>query len=481
MSLLPYRFAKHHQIVLEQDDEHYTLYYSDTLSPAVFQAVHRKAGDNFQISQVASYELTQLLEKHYKGQDSDTSEAIEALSEEHDLNQLRDQFAHAEDLLDSHDDAPIIKLINALLTKAIKDKASDIHIESFQHRIAIRLRVDGVLHEVMQPPIELSPFIIARIKVMAGLDIAEKRLPQDGRISTQIAGRNVDIRVSTLPVANAERVVMRILDKDATNFSLDGLTIPDDIKTKIRHCIHLPHGIFLVAGPTGSGKTTTLYASLSDLDVKHKNIMTVEDPIEYFFDGISQTQVNTKTGMDFSKGLRAILRQDPDIVMVGEIRDIETAKMAVQASLTGHTVFSTIHTNTAIGAVMRLKDMGIEPFLIGASLSGVLSQRLVRKLCPHCKVEKVADNSIDFLKGGESYYHPIGCEHCNQLGYLGRIGIYELIEIDDTLRGLIHQEVSEEQLLVHARNQSKSIYDCGIQLIRDGVTSIEEVMRVAIQ
>ncbi len=306
--MFSYRFAKRHQVVLFRDENQaLTLAYLGRLSPVVLQEVYKQTQEPFTIEAVDEQRFTQLLESHYQGQDSNSEAAVQALSEEIDLDNYRQQFAEATDLLEAEDDAPIIKLINAVLTEAIKKQASDIHIESFEHRIAIRLRIDGVLQALMEPPVELAPFIISRVKIMAGLDIAEKRLPQDGRISTQIAGRAVDIRVSTLPVANTERVVLRILDKAASSFSLADLSVPAQLKTRITELIHRPHGIFLVVGPTGSGKTTTLYAALSALDIAQKNVMTVEDPIEYFLDGISQTQVNNKAGMNFSKGLRAIL------------------------------------------------------------------------------------------------------------------------------------------------------------------------------
>lgn len=477
--MFSYRFAKRHQVLLSQEQDGLTLHFVGELSPLVLQAVQKQTTETFRLNTVEPAAFTQLLEHHYQGQDSNSEAAVQALSEEIDLDYYRQQFAQATDLLEAEDDAPIIKLINAILTEAIKKQASDVHIECFEHRIAIRLRIDGVLQPLMSPPVELAPFLVSRVKIMAGLDIAEKRLPQDGRISTQIAGRSVDIRVSTLPVANAERVVMRILDKAASSFTLSDLSLPDDLKVQISTLIHRPHGIFLVVGPTGSGKTTTLYASLSELDIQQKNVMTVEDPIEYFLDGISQTQVNNKAGMSFAKGLRAILRQDPDIIMVGEIRDLETAEMAVQASLTGHMVFSTLHTNTAVGAVMRLKDMGIEPFLLGSSLSGVLSQRLVRKLCDHCKT--IAPNnavSQRLLGQGATHYHAVGCEHCNQLGYRGRIGVYELLTIDDTLRDMIFQGQSESAMQQYANQQQATIGDYGAMLIKNGITTLEEVMRV---
>jgi len=479
--MLTYQFAKRHQVVFGERQGEPTLFYVGQLRPLILQAVQQQVDTVFSLSQVDEVRFTRLLEQHYQGQDGNSEAAVIALSEEIDLSDFRDGFSQAIDLLEANDEAPVIKLINAVLTAAIKRQASDIHIESFEHRIAIRIRVDGILRQLMQPPVELAPFLIARVKIMAGLDIAEKRLPQDGRISTQIAGRAIDVRVSTIPVANAERVVLRILDKAASSFILADLSMPITLRQSVSALIHRPHGIFLVVGPTGSGKTTTLYAALSELDIEHNNVMTVEDPIEYFLDGISQTQVNSKSGMTFAVGLRAILRQDPDVVMVGEIRDLETAEMAVQASLTGHTVFSTLHTNTAVGAIMRLKDMGIEPFLIGSSLSGVLSQRLVRKLCESCKVP-MASTAMENIPGTEvPCFRTVGCEKCDALGYRGRIGIYELMTVDDTLREMIVTGAEEHELTAYTQAKSMSLYDYGLSLVATGLTSLAEVKRVAVE
>ena len=305
---------------------------------------------------------------------------LEGLDDNTDLAHLAEDIPESSDLLESDDEAPIIRLINALLTQAVKENASDIHIEPYENRLVIRFRVDGVLREVLQTKRAVAPLVVSRIKVMSKLDIAERRLPQDGRISLRIAGRAVDVRVSTLPSGHGERVVLRLLDKQAGRIELTSLGMDPRTQSVMDEIIHKPHGIILVTGPTGSGKSTTLYASLERINDNTRNVMTVEDPIEYYIDGIGQTQVNTKVEMTFARGLRAILRQDPDVVMIGEIRDLETAQIAVQASLTGHLVLSTLHTNTAVGAVTRLRDMGIEPFLLSSSLIGVLAQRLVRVL-----------------------------------------------------------------------------------------------------
>jgi len=400
-----------------------------------------------------------------------------------DLASLADSLPETSDLLEQEDDAPIIRLINALLQEAIREDAFDIHIETFERRLVVRMRVDGVLREILTPKRELAPLLVSRIKVMARLDIAEKRIPQDGRISLRIGGRDVDVRVSTMPSSNGERVVLRLLDKQAGRLQLSHLGMGDVCDQHMRELIPQPHVIILVTGPTGSGKTTTLYASLADLNDSTRNILTVEDPIEYQLEGIGQTQVNTKVDMTFARGLRAILRQDPDVVMVGEIRDLETAEIAVQASLTGHLVLSTLHTNTAVGAMTRLQDMGIEPFLLSSSLLGALAQRLVRVLCDDCKTPyqpSASELRMIGLPEGESctLYHPNGCDACNQQGYRGRTGIYELVLIDETIRPLIHDQAGELALNRHARTLTSGIREDGWRKVLGGHTSVEEVLRV---
>lgn len=374
-------------------------------------------------------------------------------------------------------------MINAMLAEAIKEGASDVHIETFEQTLSIRFRVDGVLREVLTPSRKLAPLLVSRVKVMARLDIAEKRVPQDGRISLRIGGRAVDVRVSTMPSSHGERVVMRLLDKNATRLDLHSLGMTKANHDSFRKLIARPHGIILVTGPTGSGKSTTLYAGLQELNNAERNILTVEDPIEFDIDGIGQTQVNTKVDMTFARGLRAILRQDPDIVMVGEIRDLETAQIAVQASLTGHLVLSTLHTNTAIGAITRLRDMGIEPFLISSSLLGVLAQRLVRTLCPACKTAYEASKEQKKVFGlskqdSLTLYKAEGCEECNFKGYRGRTGIHELLLIDEKVQELIHAEAGEQKLEKQIRHHTPSIREDGLKKVREGITTLEEVMRV---
>ena len=370
-------------------------------------------------------------------------------------------------------------MINALLTQAIKDNASDIHVEPYENRLTVRFRIDGVLREVLQSKRAVAPLVVSRIKVMSKLDIAEKRLPQDGRISLRIAGRAVDVRVSTIPSGHGERVVMRLLDKQAGRLTLDALGMAQEDQKNIDELIHRPHGILLVTGPTGSGKTTTLYAALERINDLSRNILTVEDPIEYHIDGIGQTQVNTKVEMTFARGLRAILRQDPDVVMVGEIRDLETAEIAVQASLTGHLVLSTLHTNTAVGAVTRLRDMGVEPFLLSSSLIGVLAQRLVRVLDPALRVPYTAtEYECRVLNADPSRPPTLYRATANDQGYQGRTGIYELVTVDNTMRTMIHDGAGEHELERYARTLGPSIREDGVRKILAGNTSVEEVVRV---
>ena len=387
------------------------------------------------------------------------------------------------DLLDAEDDAPIIRLVNGLLSEAVKDRASDIHIEPYERGLTVRFRVDGVLHNVLRPPKAAQAALTSRIKIQAGLDIAEKRIPQDGRIALRVAGREVDVRVSTLPTSHGERIVMRLLDKGGHLLTLPELGIPELERAAIEKMIQSPHGILLVTGPTGSGKSTTLYGALTTLNTAERNIITVEDPVEYQLAGVGQIQVNAKVGLTFASGLRAILRQDPDVIMVGEIRDRETAEIAIQASLTGHLVFSTLHTNDAATAATRLIDMGVEPFLVGSSLIGILAQRLVRRLCPHCRreaeVTAAVQEELESVIAAPVHFHPEGCDKCLGTGYIGRVGIYELIVVDDALRDLIQAGVPSSKLRDAAKSKGMhTLRDSGARLVAQGVTSVEEVLRV---
>jgi general secretion pathway protein E len=370
------------------------------------------------------------------------------------------------------------------LTQAARDGASDIHIEPYERHSSVRFRVDGSLREVVQPNRALHAALISRLKIMAELDIAERRLPQDGRISLRIGTRAVDVRVSTIPSAHGERAVLRLLDKSEGRLSLEALGMQGEVLRQFEQLVTQPHGIVLVTGPTGSGKTTTLYAGLQRLDAGRNNIMTVEDPIEYELAGVGQTQVNPKIELDFAKALRAILRQDPDIIMIGEIRDFETAQIAIQASLTGHLVLATLHTNDAASAVTRLTDMGVEPFLLSSSLLGVLAQRLVRKLCVHCK--RVSDSDFAQPSAGaapdipkRTEYHPVGCAQCGHTGYQGRSGVFELLVTDDAIRAQIHSRASEADIRSAAQATGMVLMrEDGERLVRLGLTSREELLRV---
>ncbi len=481
---LPYAFAKRHGVlIVEEEDGKVCIACRPGINPRSLTELRRFLNAPLRAVLVPAEHFERMLQDSYEGDSDGAARMMEDLGEEMDLNQVALALPEPEDLLESADDAPIIRLINALLTEAIKENASDIHIESFENRLLVRFRVDGVLREALQPPRALAPLLVSRVKVMAHLDIAEKRLPQDGRISLRVAGRPVDVRVSTLPTGHGERVVLRLLDKREGRLDLRQLGMEPHEEARLLKLIQRPHGILLVTGPTGSGKTTTLYAGLTLLNDRKRNIMTVEDPIEYYLDGISQTQVNTKVEMTFARGLRAILRQDPDVVMVGEIRDLETAEIAVQASLTGHLVLSTLHTNSAVGAITRLRDMGVEPFLLSSSLVGVLAQRLVRRLCPHCKRPHKATPADCEVLGVTSatpptLYMPFGCERCNQSGYRGRTGIFELAVVDETLQTLIHEGKGEQEMERHARRSSPSIRDDGCRRVLMGDTALAELVRV---
>jgi len=481
---IPYSFAKRHGVLLRYEGDQAFILRRDNTSMLALQEARRLLGYPAHFQLCSEQEFNQLLSSSFAGDSGESQQVAAGLEDHPDLLSLADSVPEAEDLMDQEDDAPIVRLINALLSEAIRVGASDIHIESFEKKLSVRLRVDGQLREIVQPRRELAPLLVSRIKVMAKLDIAEKRIPQDGRISLRLAGREVDVRVSTLPSSYGERVVMRLLDKQAGRLNMTHLGLMNNDYDRLKTLVHRPHGIILVTGPTGLGKTTTLYAALSDLNDGSKNILTAEDPIEYQLEGIGQTQVNTKVDMTFARALKAMLRQDPDVVMVGEIRDLETAEIAVQASLTGHLVLSTLHTNTAIGAVTRLKDMGIEPFLLSSSLIGVIAQRLVRTLCPHCATWHEADAFEKNLFGNIEHPQdlklpqPQGCERCGNTGFSGRTAIYEIVPVDDHMRRLIHGNAAEYEIESYARQQSGSIRDDGLHKVLAGKTTIEEVLRV---
>ncbi|GBF30647.1 type II secretion system protein E [bacterium MnTg04] len=481
---LSFSFAKRHGVLIRgiQDGRLDTVCRQD-VTPLTLAELGRHFQVPLNLTRVDSDNFDTLLQQTYEAGSNSAMQMVGEFDEDMDLSTVAEQMPEPSDLLESEDDAPIIRLINALLTEAIKANASDIHIEPYENRLVVRLRVDGVLREVLRSRRAVAPLVVSRIKVMSRLDIAEKRLPQDGRISLRIAGRAVDVRVSTMPSGHGERVVLRLLDKQAGRLDLGSLGMATGTRKTVDQLIHRPHGILLVTGPTGSGKTTTLYAALARINDNTRNIMTIEDPIEYYIDGIGQSQVNNKVKMTFARGLRAILRQDPDVVMVGEIRDLETAEIAVQASLTGHLVLSTLHTNTAVGAVTRLRDMGVEPFLLASSLIGAVAQRLVRLLCTACREPYSADATEKKLLQSPpreklTLYRATACAQCNQTGYSGRTGIYELVVIDDAMKTMIHEKASEHLLEEHARSQSASIRADGRSKVLSGITTLEEVLRV---
>jgi general secretion pathway protein E len=465
---LPYAFAKAHNVLLHDDGERLVLYAAEDVPLAALGEVQRLyAVDAMEQENAAA--LTRRIAGAYAGGESSAAAVVGEVESAVDLSRLLQDLPAVEDLLESADDAPIIRMLNALLTQAIKDGASDVHIEPYERSSSVRFRVDGTLREVVQPNRALHAALISRLKIMAELDIAEKRLPQDGRISLRIGGRAVDVRVSTLPSAHGERAVLRLLDKGEWKFTLESLGMSGQVLVRFKALAQQPHGIVLVTGPTGSGKSTTLYAALQTLDFTTTNVLTVEDPVEYELPGIGQTQVNPRIDLTFSSALRAILRQDPDVIMIGEIRDHETAQIAIQASLTGHLVLATLHTNDAPSAVTRLIDMGVEPFLLSSTLLGVMAQRLVRKLCEGCKRPSSAGR-----------WHAVGCERCGHTGYKGRTGVYELMVVaDDHMRSLIHNRAAETDLAIGARASGlRSMREDGERLVAEGVTSLEEVLRV---
>ncbi len=481
---LPFSFAQSHGVLLDQEQNPPQILYKSGLKLDTLLEIQRSLGRGVSSEEISDQEFQRRLTLAYQRDNNEAVQVAADMGSEIDLSRLADEIPETGDLMDAEDDAPVIRLINAILSQAVRERASDIHVETFETKLTVRFRIDGVLREVLSPKRMLAPLLISRLKVMAKLDIAEKRIPQDGRISIRLAGHAVDIRVSTIPSAHSERVVLRLLDKQAGQLQLDQLHMNEQVYETYTKALRTPHGIVLVTGPTGSGKTTTLYAGLTHINDASRNILTIEDPIEYLLPGIGQTQVNTKVDMTFARGLRAILRQDPDVVMVGEIRDTETAEIAVQASLTGHLVLSTLHTNTAVGAIIRLQDMGVEPFLLSSSIIAVMAQRLVRVLCVSCKDPYTASSGeLAFLdKAGESepvtLCHARGCHLCNNTGYRGRTGIYEIIEIDDTLRAMIHEGEGEQSIVKYARERAPGILDDGRRRIVAGETTVQEVLRV---
>jgi general secretion pathway protein E len=476
---LPYAFARRAGVIDMGGEMEALIALREGADPAALLETRRVLGLRLVVETVGAGEFERRLSDCYAaaGLAMDSADEIERSDAIGDIAGI----PPIADLLDSNDDAPVIRLINGVIAEAARLGASDVHMEPYDAHLAIRMRVDGVMSEAARLPARLGPVLVSRVKVMARLDIAERRLPQDGRISLSIGGRSLDVRVSTLPAKSGERVVLRLLDRDRAGLELDNLSMPDAAAGAFRSALAEPNGIVLVTGPTGSGKTTTLYAGLRLLNDRSRNILTIEDPIEYAVEGIGQTQVNTKVGMTFAAGLRAILRQDPDIVMVGEVRDAETAQIAVQASLTGHLVLSTVHTNDAIGAVTRLRDMGVEPFLLASTLRVVIAQRLVRQLCPACRRADVADTAAASLLGvaaGTPIYRATGCAACAGSGFVGRLGLFEVVRVDDTLRRLISTNATEDELAAHAFAEATTLAQAARAAVAAGMTTLEEAVRV---
>ncbi|HEX7874005.1 MAG TPA: type II secretion system ATPase GspE [Sphingobium sp.] len=480
---IPYGFARRHGVVIVDDGQDGPIHVAlrEGADPRMLVEVRRHLARSFDVSiaEQAAFEK-HLSERYAMG--GAAAEMAGSIGVGDDLDLIASDIPTADDLLDSADDAPAIRLINGIIAEAARQGVSDIHIEPYETGLVVRMRMDGVLTETLRMPPHVAPVVVSRIKVMARLDIAERRVPQDGRIGLSLGGKLLDVRVSTLPSRAGERVVLRILDKANTGIGLDVLGMSPNVDAVFRAALAEPNGIILVTGPTGSGKTTTLYAGLRQLNDGSRNILTVEDPVEYAVEGVGQTQVNAKVGLTFAAGLRAILRQDPDVVMIGEIRDRETAEIAVQASLTGHLVLSTVHTNDAIGAITRMRDMKVEPFLLASTLRAVIAQRLVRRLCHECRQPVDADKSACALLGfdpGTQIYKAVGCPSCNNSGYKGRIGVFEAVRIDDTLRRMINEGGDESLIARHAFLNAPNLSSSARALVRDGETSAEEAIRIS--
>lgn len=479
---LSYAFARRHGVLMQTDgDGRLACAHRVPLGLDARLEVQRVFGPGIPFMPVDDETFEADLREQYRSLAGQSSDFTMASGD--DLAALAESAAAVDDLLDQRDDSPVIRLINALLLEAVREGASDIHIETQEKRVVVRFRVDGMLRDMIEPDRALAPLLVSRIKVMAQLDIAEKRLPHDGRVKLRVGGLDLDVRVSTIPTQYGERVVMRLLDRDATRLDLTSLGMQARDLAVFERMIARPHGIVLVTGPTGSGKTTSLYAALTRLNDRRRNIMTVEDPVEYELEGVGQMQVNSRIDLTFARGLRSILRQDPDVIMVGEIRDHETAEVAVRSSMTGHLVLSTLHTNSAVSSVTRLIDMGVERYLLAPMLVGLVAQRLVRRLCRHCREASVATQSDHEALGGAlevgaRVWRPRGCTECRDDGYRGRLGLYEVVEVDDRFQALIHDGASEAELGEAAREAGPALLDDGAAKVLAGLTTVDEVFRV---
>ena len=466
----------------EVSDTSVSLLAQDPFNPAIIDDLTFTLNKDITIVVCNPEHIDSLLIATYGEEDSSIDDILGDLGES--FTESQEDLSEG-DLADMANQTPIIRFVNLVLQQAIKDKASDVHFEPFEDQFRIRYRIDGALYEMAPPPKNLAVPVTSRVKVLSNMNISETRIPQDGRIKMTIAGRPVDLRVSTLPTQFGESVVLRVLDKSVVNLDLEALSLPDDILQTIRDLVDRPNGIFIVTGPTGSGKTTTLYSALREVNSVETKILTAEDPVEYEIDGIMQVAVNHQVGLDFSRALRAFLRQDPDKIMVGEIRDLETAQIAVQASLTGHVVLSTLHTNDAPGAVTRLIDMGLEPFLISASLEAILAQRLIRRICPSCRTAyEPGDDLIEMLDvdpleiADKDFFYGDGCAECSNTGYRGRVGLFEMIVVSDAIRELINNRAPTLTIKQKALEQGmRSLRDDGLRAIFDGNSSIEEVLK----
>jgi general secretion pathway protein E len=488
---VPIHFARRYRVLpMKVDDGAIVVAATDPLETAALDDLRLLLGMPVKAVLTSVMSLMTCLNRAYDEATSPTGaeQVMEDIAASEDLGKIAHELDEPQDLLDATDEAPIIRLVNSVLFQAVRQRASDIHFESFERGLVVRYRIDGVLYPILTPPKHLQSSIIARLKIMAGLNIAEKRLPQDGRFAIRTAGKDVDLRVSVLPTSHGERVVLRLLEKENRLLNLSEMGFAPDRLRTIQQLIHLTHGILLVTGPTGSGKTTTLYAALSEINAPDKNIITVEDPVEYQLLGIGQMQVNPKINLTFAAGLRSILRQDPDVIMIGEIRDRETAEIAIHASLTGHLVFSTLHTNDAASAATRLIDMGIEPFLVASSVVAVLAQRLIRKVCPDCKQPYQPDDEelirLGIVPGKTkpTFYRGSGCPACTQTGYRGRTGIHELLVLDDDIRRLIGNKADAAAIRQSAVSRGMVLLkEEAAEKIFAGITTTEEVMRMTQQ